>query len=82
VSTPSGTAPQGSIRHPLNRNAYYAPDGEGGVLVTAGDRWGRFKADGRYVAGPLFEADPELCVWVSSRRPSSHHRLTDLTGER
>lgn len=79
------TPPAGSIRHPMNRNAYYTPDGNGGVLVTAGDRWGRFLADGQFVDGSLFEADPELCVWVASPRPSSHHRLTrlaDVTGER
>lgn len=50
-----------------------------------GTRWGRFEANGRYVEGTLFEADPELCVWVSAPRPSSHHRISrvlDMPSER
>ena len=40
---------------------------------------------GRYLEGTLFEADPELCVWVSAPRPSSHHRISrvlDMPSER
>jgi hypothetical protein len=50
-----------------------------------GTRWGRFERDGRYVEGTLFEADPELCVWVSAPRPTSHHRISrvlDMPAER
>ena len=50
-----------------------------------GTRWGRFAANGRYVEGTLFEADPELCVWVSAPRPTSHHRISrvlDMPAER
>jgi hypothetical protein len=75
----------GSIRHPLNPNAYYADNGDGTVHVTMGTRWGRFTPNGRYVEGTLFEADPELCVWVSAPRPSSHHRISrvlDMPSER
>jgi hypothetical protein len=75
----------GSIRHPLNPNAYYADNGDGTVHVSMGTRWGRFRPDGRYVEGTLFEADPELCVWVSAPRPSSHHRISrvlDMPAER
>ena len=68
------TAPAGAIRHPLNPNAYYVSDGDGMVRVTMGTRWGRFRRDGRYVEGTLFEADPELCVWVSAPRPSGMNR--------
>jgi hypothetical protein len=81
-----GAAPRpGSIRHPLNPNAYYADNGDGTVHVTMGTRWGRFTPNGRYVEGTLFEADPELCVWVSAPRPSSHHRISrvlDMPSER
>jgi hypothetical protein len=80
-----GTAPVGAIRHPLNPNAYYIDDGDGGVLVTMGSRSGRFGADGRYLDGTLFEADPELCVWVAAPRPSAHHRISrvvDMPAER
>ena len=83
---PGSAAPQpGSIRHPLNPNAYYADNGDGTVHVTMGTRWGRFTPSGRYVEGTLFEADPELCVWVSAPRPSSHHRISrvlDMPSER
>jgi len=71
------TEPSGGIRHPLNPRALYTADGDT-VLVTKGSRWGRFRADGRHVEGPLFEADPELCLWVAAPRPSAHHRLSRL----
>ena len=79
------TPPAGAIRHPLNPNAYYVDNGDGTVRVTMGTRWGRFGPDGRYVEGTLFEADPELCVWVSAPRPTSHHRISrvlDMPAER
>ena len=79
------TAPKGGIRHPLNPRAVYTPDGDGTVRVTLGSRWGRFDASGRHLAGPLFEADPQLCLWVSAPRPEGHHRisrLVDLPAER
>jgi hypothetical protein len=77
--------PQGGIRHPLNPKALYTPDGEGGVLVTMGNRSGRFTSTGRHLEGSLFEADPELCLWVSSPRPQGHHRISrilDVSSER
>jgi hypothetical protein len=81
-----GAGPRpGSIRHPLNPNAYYVDNGDGTVHVTMGTRWGRFAPNGRYVEGTLFEADPELCVWVAAPRPSSHHRISrvlDMPSER
>ena len=60
------------------------------VRATDGGRqldtwWGRFTPSGRYVEGTLFEADPELCVWVAAPRPSSHHRISrvlDMPSER
>jgi len=79
------TGPAGAIRHPLNPNAFYVSDGDGTVRVTMGTRWGRFEPNGRYVEGTLFEADPELCVWVAAPRPSSHHRISrvlDMPAER
>lgn len=79
------SGPAGSIRHPLNPNAYYADNGDGSVRVTMGTRWGRFGPNGRYIEGSLFEADPELCVWVASPRPTAHHRISrvlDMPAER
>lgn len=81
----TGQPPVGAIRHPLNPNAYYIDDGDGAVLVTMGTRSGRFAADGRYLEGTLFEADPELCVWVAAPRPAGHHRISrvdDMPAER
>ncbi len=70
--------PQGGIRHPLNPRAVYTPDDAGTVRVTMGNRWGRFRKDGSWLEGPIFEADPELCLWVSSPRPTGHHRISRL----
>lgn len=77
--------PVGAIRHPLNPKAYYIDNGDGTVLVRMGSRSGRFAPDGRYLDGTLFDADPELCVWVSAPRPSGHHRtsrVVDMPAER
>lgn len=56
------------IEHALSRAVYeWAPDDYGPVLVTAPDgRDGRFDRDGRWVAGELRSADPELCRWIVS----------------
>ena len=77
--------PQGGIRHPLNPRAVYTPDDDGTVRVTMGNRWGRFRKDGSWLEGAIFEADPELCLWVSAPRPTGHHRISrlmDVTAER
>lgn len=78
-------AATGGIRHPLNPRALYSPHGDGTVVVTMGSRWGRFTAQGVHVEGAIFEADPELCLWVGAPRPDGHHRisrLTELSAER
>jgi len=76
---------KGALRNPLNpRQLYYREDG-GTVMVIMGSRWGRFQSNGHHIDGPLFEADPELCVWVASPRPASHHRISrivEMSGER
>lgn len=79
------TVPVGAIRHPLFPNSHYIDNGDGTVLVTMGTRMGRFAPDGRYIDGSLFEADPEMCVWVSAPRPAGHHRISrvvDMPAER
>ncbi len=70
--------PQGGIRHPLNPRALYTPDDGGTVRVTMGNRWGRFRPNGEHIEGNVFEADPELCLWVSAPRPKAHHRISRL----
>ena len=77
--------PRGAIRHPLIPTSYYVGAGDGTVRVTMGTRRGRFRSNGAWIEGPLFEADPELCVWVSAPRPASHHRISrvvDMPSER
>ena len=72
----SEVPPVGAIRHPLIPNSYYIGDDDGTVRVTMGTRWGRFDSAGKHLEGTLFEADPELCVWVAAPRPSGHHRIS------
>ncbi len=69
----------GAIRNPWNPRAAYVfdPDTET-VVVTMGSRWGRFTANGEHLEGPLFEADPELCIWISRPRPKNHHRTSHV----
>lgn len=54
-----------SSRHPFT-NALYELQPDGTILVTEGTRQGRFRKDGRWIAGELREADPQLCVWVGN----------------
>jgi hypothetical protein len=63
------------IRHPFSR-ALYEQDGEGHVLVTDGERSGRFRADGSWVSGELREADPQMCGWVAGPI-MGNHRLVE-----
>jgi hypothetical protein len=65
----------GGIRPPFTR-ALYEPDGSGGVRVTRDRLEGRFGRNGQWVEGDLREADPELCLWISAKRPAKHHRLS------
>ena len=77
--------PHGGIRHPLNPTALYTAVDDDTVLVTMGNRWGRFRKDGSWVEGAIFEADPELCLWVAAPRPKAHHRISrlmDMSSER
>ncbi len=59
------------IVHPFTK-ALYEQDGDGTVLVTLGDRQGRFRRDGSWIEGELREADPQLCNWVAGPLVASH----------
>lgn len=77
--------PVGALRHPLNPRQVYSREPDGTVRVHMGARWGRFTREGRWLEGPVFEADPELCLWVSAPRPKAHHRtsrILDASSER
>ncbi len=51
------------LRHPFT-GALYEREPDGNLLVTLGDRWGRFRADGSWIEGAVRECDPQLCGWV------------------
>ena len=56
------------IQHALSGAVYeWADDDHGPVLVTdKNGRQGRFDRNGRWQAGDLRRADPELCRWIAS----------------
>ena len=61
------------IQHALSGAVYeWAPDEIGPVLVTdKNGTQGRFDRDGRWVAGEIYSADPELCRWIVSGGPTA-----------
>lgn len=61
------------IYHPLT-GALYERDGSGAVLVTDGDRSGRFEPNGTWIDGELRDCDPQLCGWVAGPK-YPHHRI-------
>ena len=68
--------PKGGIRHRFS-GALYASDGPNRVRVTAADgAVGIFDGIGRWLEGVVFEADPEMCVWMSTNRIEASHRLS------
>jgi hypothetical protein len=63
------------IRHPFT-GALYERDGEGNILVTDGDRTGRFTSEGQWLDGELRECDPQICGWVAGPQ-ALNHRMAD-----
>jgi hypothetical protein len=63
------------IRHPFT-GALYERDGEGNILVTDGDRTGRFTSEGQWLGGDLRECDPQICGWVAGPQ-ALNHRMAD-----
>ena len=59
--------------HPFSK-AVYEGDETGVVLITQKDgRVGRYRRDGSYLSGEVFDVDPQLCNWVGG--PRAQHRL-------
>ena len=59
--------------HPFSK-ALYERDGDGNVVVSHHDKTGVFRANGSWVRGELFEADPQMCNWIAGPK-LRHHRL-------
>jgi len=69
----------GGLRHAFS-GALYERDDDGNVRVTdKRGRRGTFGSDGHWIEGELDVCDPQLCVWVSAQRLTTHHRLSPLT---
>ena len=62
-----------SIRHPLS-GALYDLQTDGTVRVEKDGKSGTFRADGSYVSGDLYSADPQMCVWLGGRELGSRAR--------
>ncbi|HEX9259085.1 MAG TPA: hypothetical protein VF855_06060 [Acidimicrobiales bacterium] len=54
-------------RHPLSGALYEITD-DGLVQVDLDGRTGWFTAEGSWVRGDLYEADPHLCGWLAGRQ--------------
>lgn len=67
---------KGGVRHGFS-GAFYVRAGVDRVrVIMPGGSTGLFDAAGRWIEGEVFEADPEMCVWVSAERIASSHRLS------
>ena len=61
------------VMHPFSK-AVYEVDDTGAVLITTTDhRVGRYRRDGSWLSGEIFDVDPPLCNWVGG--PRAQHRL-------
>ena len=60
-------------RHPFT-GALYERNNDGLVIVRHEDKTGVFRADGSWVEGEIFEADPQMCNWIAGPKVR-HHRL-------
>ena len=67
------------VRHPFS-GALYERARDGSVTVTLDGRSGRFTSEGRWISGPLREADPQLCGWVAGRRMTSKRMSVTADG--
>tara|TARA_B100000953_G_scaffold256341_1_gene220437 strand:+ start:1727 stop:1939 length:213 start_codon:yes stop_codon:yes gene_type:complete len=66
----------GGLRHGFS-NALYQRVAENQVKVTTENgETGIFDGEGRWIEGEVYEADPELCIWLASKRIESSHRLS------
>lgn len=59
--------------HPFSK-ALYEQDRDGNVRVRLNGLTGLFRADGSWIEGDIFEADPQMCNWIAGPKVR-HHRL-------
>jgi len=53
----------------------YDLEAKGVIRITGRDgKTGLFQADGTYISGDAYFADPHLCGWIGGRDPSSRYR--------
>ncbi len=62
-----------AIKHPLS-GAIYDLQNDGTIRVEKDGKAGIFRADGAYVSGDIYFADPHLCLWIGGRKLPSRHR--------
>ena len=59
--------------HPFSK-AIYEVDETGAVQITTVEgKMGRYRRDGAWMSGDVFDVDPQLCNWVGGVR--AQHRL-------
>ncbi|MEY2402371.1 MAG: hypothetical protein QOJ08_2482 [Ilumatobacteraceae bacterium] len=66
-------------RHPFGK-AIYEQDGFGHVRVTEGDRVGLFEANGTWIEGDVYAADPQMCNWIAGPKVKHHRLQMDVMG--
>ena len=62
-----------SLRHPLS-GALYDRQPDGTVRVEKEGKVGVFRADGSYISGNIYFADPHMCVWIGGRELANRTR--------
>ena len=66
----------GGIKHGFTGAMYRQVEVNRVEVVMPDGRRGIFDAVGRWIEGELYEADPELCLWVGGARIRHSHRLS------
>ncbi|HLI82249.1 MAG TPA: hypothetical protein VKV03_19815 [Candidatus Binataceae bacterium] len=63
--------------------ALYDLEANGAIRVTGNDgKTGLFRADGTYISGEVYFADPHLCGWIGGRELSSRYKGAGLSREK
>src|SRR5208282_2630285 len=79
--TARGDVTMRSIRHPLS-GALYDRQPDGTVRVEKDGRAGLFRADGSYISGDIYFADPQMGGWIGGRELAARSRHSGNAVER